>query len=56
MSEAYIGDPVKRANKEARYRRIYQHLQKTGMVVERTARFFGTDRQTVKRAIKFCAQ
>lgn len=54
--EGYIGDPVKRANKEARYRRIYQHLQKTGMVVERTARFFGTDRQTVKRAIKFCAQ
>lgn len=50
----YISDPVKRANKEARYRRMYSHYQKTGKVIERTARFFDTDRRTVLRAVEFC--
>ena len=54
MSEGYIGDPVKRANKEAKYRRMYQHYLKNGQVADRTAKFFGTDRRTVLRAVKFC--
>ena len=52
--EGYIGDPVKRANKEAKYRRMYQHYLKNGQVADRTANFFGTDRRTVLRAVKFC--
>ena len=54
MSEGYIGDPVKRANKEYRYRRMYAHYTKTGQCAERTARVFGSDRRTVLRAIEFC--
>lgn len=50
----YLGDPVKRSNKEYRYRRMYAHYTKTGQCAERTARFFGSDRRTVLRAIEFC--
>lgn len=54
MSEGYIGDPVKRQAREDKYRRMYKHYLKTGKVMERTARYFGTDHHTVRRAVKFC--